>query len=198
MSAEMTSRSMPSRGTKYSFCRVAAACVDAPWLRGCLDMVKVSDGGSRSEEVVVVFNSSEEGRRGEEGVRRGGRDTGKIRRGRRMRRKREEEARRKCEVRRGGGGRGCQMQGWGGEKRKCKEDMTGCLLGQQAEKPGKSRVEASPVRRGLGQRVLSESLVRESGQRVLSGLSIWAGLAGPGLGRKNTYQGTVKWRNTRA
>lgn len=39
MSADITSRSMPSRGTKYSFMRVADGAAGVlELLRGCLDM----------------------------------------------------------------------------------------------------------------------------------------------------------------
>lgn len=48
MSAEMTSRSMPSRGTKYSFCRVAGAPVGGGF-RDDLDIVVVGEECGRTD-----------------------------------------------------------------------------------------------------------------------------------------------------
>lgn len=47
MSAEMTSRSMPSRGTKYSFCRVVLAAAGGGF-RDDLDIV-TGDEADRGE-----------------------------------------------------------------------------------------------------------------------------------------------------
>lgn len=53
MSAEMTSRSMPSRGTKYSFWRVVVEGADEPWLRGCFDIAKSSAVVQPKERIEV-------------------------------------------------------------------------------------------------------------------------------------------------